>query len=326
MAAFVGCDPNDLAFVPNATTGVNTILRSLELAPGDELLTTDHAYNACRNALVATGARVVVARVGFPVPSEEHVVETILAAATPRTKLALVDHITSPTGLVFPIDRIVRGLAARGIDTLVDGAHGPGMVPLALDALGAAYYTGNCHKWVCAPKGAAILHVRRDRQARVRPLIISHGASSPRTDRSRFRLELDWVGTDDPTAYLCVPEALRFLDGLFEGGWLEVMARNRALALAARDLLADALGVAPPCPDSMIGSLASLPLPDGDSSEPPRSPLYDDPLQRELYDVHKIEVPIAPWPAPPKRLIRISAQLYNSLAQYERLAALLRKV
>jgi isopenicillin-N epimerase len=326
VAAFVRCDPDDLAFVPNATTGVNTVLRSLRFAPDDELLTTDHAYNACANALRATGGRVTVAKIGFPVPSEDHVVEAILAAVTPKTRLALVDHITSPTGLVFPIERIVRGLAERGVDTLVDGAHGPGMVPLALDALGAAYYTGNCHKWVCAPKGAGILHVRRDRQAAIRPVVTSHGANSARTDRSRFRLELDWTGTDDPTAYLCVPEALRFMDGLFENGWLEVMSRNRALALAGRDILAAALGVKAPCPDSMIGSLASLPLPDGSTSEPPRSPLYDDPLQRSLYELERIEVPIAPWPAPPRRLIRISAQLYNSLDQYERLASRLRQV
>lgn len=329
LARFVGADPDDLAFVPNATAGVNAVLRSLRLAPGDELLATDHGYNACRNTLeyvaAGAGARVVVAPVPLPIDAPERVVEAVLAHVTRRTRLALLDHITSPTGIVFPIARLVATLAERGIDTLVDGAHGPGMVPLDLRALGAAYYTGNCHKWTCAPKGAGFLWVRRDLQAGVRPTSISHGANSPRTDRSRFRLEFDWVGTDDPTPYLAVPAALRFLAGLLPGGWPELMAQNREKALAARRTLCEALGARPLAPDEMIGALAAVSLRDGDAGVP-ASPLYNDPLQDALLVRFGIEVPIVPWPLPPKRLVRVSAQLYNTPDDYRRLAEALREL
>jgi isopenicillin-N epimerase len=327
LADFVGARPDDLVFVPNATTGVNTVLAGLPLAPGDELLVTDHGYNACRNALervaARRGARVVVVRVPFPLHDAGQVLAPLLAAAGPRTKLLLVDHVTSQTGLVLPVERIVPELQARGIDVLVDGAHAPGMLPLHLDELGAAYYTGNCHKWLCAPKGAALLHVRADRQAGVLPLVTSHGANSPRTDRSRFQLEFGWTGTDDPTACLSVPDALAFLGGLLPGGWPALMAANRALARRARDLLCDALAVPAPAPDAMLGSLASVPLPDGPRDAPP-GPFGLDPLQEALFREQRIEVPVFAWSAPPRRLLRVAAQAYNSPAQYERLASVLR--
>jgi isopenicillin-N epimerase len=214
----------------------------------------------------------------------------------------------------------VGELAGRDIDTLVDGAHAAGMVPLNLGNLGAAYYTGNCHKWLCAPKGAGFLHVRRERQHLIRPLSISHGANSPRSDRSRFQIEFGWTGTSDPSASLSISESLRFIGSLLPGGWPEVMKRNRELALVARGLLCKTLHIRPPCPESMIGSLASVPLPDASATETPSSPLYGDPLQDKLRVDYGIEVPVIPWPAPPKRLLRISAQLYNSLPQYALLA------
>jgi len=325
LAAFLDADAQDLAFAPNATTGVNAVLRSLPLESGDELLTTNHAYNACRNSLgfVAdrAGARVTVADVPFPIDSAERVIEVVLARVTSRTRLALLDHVTSPTGLVFPIQRLVSILSERGIDTLIDGAHAPGMVPLHLRDVGATYYAGNCHKWLCTPKGAGFLYVRRDRQPSIRPVIISHGANSPRSDRSRFLQEFDWTGTDDPSAYLCIPEAIGFMGALLPGGWSELMQRNHALALEARRTICAALGVPPPCPDAMTGSLAAIPIADG---SPDAAPFHADPLQDTLLARFGIEVPVSPWPAPPKRLVRISAQIYNTPSQYERLAAALK--
>jgi isopenicillin-N epimerase len=328
LAKFLGADPEGLVFVPNATAGVNTVLRSLRFKRGDELLVTDHEYNACRNALnfVAewSDARVVLAKVPFPLRSEKEVVDAVLSRVTAKTRLALLDHVTSQTGLVLPIRTLVRKLADHGVETLVDGSHAPGMVPLNLRKLGATYYTGNCHKWLCAPKGAGFLHVQRDRRQSMRPLSISHGANSPRVDRSRYLIEFSWTGTTDPSACLSVPEALRFVGSVLPDGWAAVMKRNRALALAARTMLCEALQIDPPCPDDMIGSLAAVPLSDGVDAKPPKSPLYLDPLQERLHARHRIEVPIIPWPAPPKRLLRISAQLYNSRPQYERLAVALR--
>ena len=327
LADFLGADADDLAFVTNATSGVNAVLRSLPFAAGDELLITDHAYNACRNALdfVArrAGARVVVAAVPFPIGTADAVVEALLARVTARTRLALVDHVSSPTGLVMPIARLVAELGARGVEVLVDGAHAPGMVPLDLATLGATYYAGNCHKWLCAPKGSAFLWVRRDRQPDVRPLTISHGANSPKAGRSRFRVEFDWTGTSDPTAWMTVPTAIACIGAMLAGGWPAVMARNRALALEARRLVGDALGTPPPCPDDMIGSLASVVLPDGPPADIGwRRP---DPLQRRLFDGWGIEVPVMSWPAPPRRLLRVSAQLYNDRADFTRLADALPK-
>ena len=322
LGQFVGAKGDDLAFVSNATTGVSTVLRSLDFSPGDELLTTDHVYGACKNALeftaARTGARVVLAPVPFPIRSPDEVVDALLERVTPRTRLALLDHVTSPTALVFPVQRLVFELAARGVDALVDGAHSPGMVPLDLDALGAAYYTANCHKWLCAPKGAAFLHVRRDRQARVRPLVISHGAASTRADRSRFRLEFDWTGTVDPTAFLAVPDAIRFLEGLVPGGVTALMAKNHALALVARDTLCRHFAIAHPAPDAMLGSMATIPLPDEEVAGA-KPPLFLDPAHDLLYRKYGIEVPIFPFPALPKRCLRITAQIYNTEEQYQRL-------
>lgn len=330
VAAFVGARPEDLVFVRNATAGVNAVLGSLRLEPGDELLTTDHVYNACHNALrhvcERSGARVVIAPVPFPISGPDEALAAVLAGVGPRTRLALIDHVTSPTGIVLPVAEIVAALAQRGVDTLIDGAHGPGMLALDLDALGAAYYTGNFHKWVCAPKGAAMLHVRQDRHDRhnvLHPTVISHGYNSPRARPSLWE-EFDWTGTDDPTPWLCVPVALRWLGQLLPGGWPELRARNRALLREGRDIVAQALGIEAPVPDEMLGNLAALPLPDGDGA--PRSGLSFDPLQVALFERHRIEVPVPPWPAPPRRLIRISAQVYNQRSDYEALARALRSL
>jgi len=332
LGRFLGADPADLALVTNATAGVNTVVRSLSFRPGDELLATGHEYNASLNALrfaaERDGARMVLVDPGYPAASPDDVADRVLAAVTPHTRLALLSHVTSPTAIVLPVERLVPDLRERGVETLVDGAHAPGMLPLDLDALGAAYYTGNCHKWVCAPKGAAFLHVRRDRRDAIRPLAISHGANDPDPDRPRFRKEFDWTGTDDPTPWLAIPAALELLGGLLPGGWPAVMAANRELALRGRDeLLAALAGIEPGpavagAPDAMTGSMATVTLPGrGVAPIVSRSPLDVDPIGAALWERWRIEVPVLAIPVgaagtPRGRLVRISAQLYDRPDEY----------
>lgn len=317
LARFVGADPAGLVFVANATTGINAVLRSLRLAPGDELVVTDHEYNACRNALdfVAerSGARVVVAEVPFPLEGPEQVRRTVMERVGGRTRLVLLDHVTSPTALVLPVEAMVAELEPAGVPVLVDGAHGPGMLPLDVEALGASYYAGNCHKWMCSARGAGFLWAREDRRHDLAPVVISHGWNDPREDRPRLHKLFDWTGSADPTAWLTVPVAIETVGSLVEGGWDEVMRRNRSLAVEARSVLCEALGVGEPAPEDMLGSMAAVPLPgeaDGVG--------IIDPLTGVLAERYRFDVPVFLWGG--RRVLRVSAQLHNRLEQYERLA------
>ncbi|HEY3255658.1 MAG TPA: aminotransferase class V-fold PLP-dependent enzyme [Polyangiaceae bacterium] len=323
LGPFLGARPENLAFVPNATAGVNTVLCALDLEPGSEIVINDHTYPACRNAVQYWAARrshqVRVAKLPFPLASGEELSQAILAQVNARTRLVLLDHVTSPSGLIMPIEHLVRALHERGIDCLVDGAHGPGMLPLSLERLGAAYYTGNLHKWGCAPKGAAFLWVRADRQASIHPLVISHGWAAPRSDRPRFLLEFDWPGTLDASAILSIPAALSFLGGLFEGGFPALYAHNHVLALTGRDTLCTALGTSPPCPDALLGSLAVALFPEVTPKIPSPEALYNALVARG------IEVPIVPLPGYPSGFVRIAAQVYNSASEFVALAEALRE-
>jgi isopenicillin-N epimerase len=325
---FLGADPEDVVFVKNATAGVNTVLASAALAEGDEVLITDHGYNACNNAAeewaARAGARVVRAKVPFPVTGEDAVIGAVLGALTPRTRMAVLDHATSPTGVVFPIAEIAKELRSRGVVSVIDGAHGPGMLPLDLRTLGVDYYTGNFHKWCCAPKAVAFLYTSKERQAATRPLVVSHGAKNPRTDRSRYLLEFDWVGTDDFAPALSLPFTLAFIGDLMPGGWDAVRAHNRELALTARSILLEAVGGAPACPDSMIGGLAAVILPDAKPATRKPGWPFAEPLYSLLREKHGIEANVLHFPAPPQQLIRVSAHVYNDVSDYHALAAALR--
>lgn len=322
LAAFLGSDPAAIAWVNNSTTGVNTVLRHVErrLGPGDEVLVTDHEYNACRNAVEAmagrVGATVRTVTVPFPAISETQVTEAILSGVTDRTRLVMLDHVTSQTAMVLPVDALVAEIEGAGIATLVDGAHAPGMLPLDLESLGASFYVGNCHKWLCAPQGAAFLSVAPRFRDEIEPVVISHGWNDAGPERSRFRKLFDWVGTDDPSAVLSVPEAIEAIGAAQPQGWAGVMDRNRALALEGRRLVLDRVGGDAAVPEAMIGSMAAIAL--RPSATP--SPGFIDPLTEAIRRSHQIEVPVFSFPASPDRAVRLSAHLYNTIDDYAVLA------
>ena len=323
LASFLSCDADDLALVENATSGVNTVLRSLQFAPGDEILVPDHAYQACRNTIdfVAQrwGAKVVTVNIPFPINDPQQAVDAIMGGVTDQTRLAMIDTVTSPTGLLMPFEQLVSMLEGGGVEVMLDAAHGIGMVPLNLDELGASYTTSNCHKWLCAPKGSAFLHVRKDKQAAIHPLTISHGMTFPLGDTTRFRHEFDWTGTRDMSAHCALPAAIDHLADAVEGGWPAIMEHNHELALQGRDILCEALGLEKPCPDEMVACIATLILPSENKSG--GIPLHEpDPLHVILSEKYGIQIPVWSWPSPQGRFIRISAQLYNSEEEYHYLA------
>ena len=322
LAGFLGSDPDALAWVDNTTTGINTVLRRVEreLGPGDEVLITSHEYNACRNATEAmvnrVGATIRVAELPFPVRDPSTIVEVVLSQMTGNTRLVVVDHVTSQSAIVVPVEELVEQIEASGIPTLVDGAHAPGMLDLDLDALGASFYVGNCHKWLCAPHGAAFLRVAEQYRDTIEPLVISHGWNDTRTDRSRFRKLFDWVGTDDPSAVLSVPAAIDAVGSAMSDGWPGVMRRNRHLALEGRRIVLDRIGGDPAAPDEMIGTMAAIELPSADQE----TAGIIDPLTGAIRESHRIEVPVFTFPESPQRVVRLSAHLYNTVDDYEALA------
>ena len=314
LAKFLHAAPARLVFVPGSTTGVALALHAFPLAAGDEGVVTDHGYRACRNQLerlaAARGLRITTAQLPLPFDPDA-AIDAITRAVTPATRLALLDHITSPTALRLPIEQLVPILAARGIPTIVDGAHAPGQIELDVGAIDAAYYVGNCHKWLCAPKASGFVAVAEG--VPLVPLVTSHGATAAYGPANRLHAELDWSGTYDPAAQLAVPAAIDVVarEG---GGWPAVRARNHALALALRDQLIDRLGGRRLAPDDWIGAMAALPI-----TLPAGTPPHD--LERQLL-LAGWEVPIVDFPAGP--LLRVSAHLYNHVGEAALLAEELR--
>lgn len=311
VGAFLGISAESFGFVTNASEGTHAVLRSLRFAPGDEVLTTDHVYGAVRQSLRHLADRLgIVPReipLELPVAGPEAVVRAFEAAITPRTRLLLVDHVTSPTALRFPVEELVALGAARGVDVLVDGAHAPGMLELDVAAVGAAWYTGNLHKWVGAPVGAAFLHGRDDRRDGIHPTTVSHFHGEG------FAAEFAWQGTRDVTPWLAAADAIRETAALLPGGWPALRERNRQAARWAGAHLGERWGVEPIAPDAMLGSMAAVPAPPGF-----RARFDDEHGARAALRGLGVEVPVIPWRD--GFLIRVSAQVYVGADDYARLA------
>ncbi len=305
-AALVGARPEDLVFVRNATTAINSVVVSEELGSGVDVVTTNHRYDAVRDTLVRaaerTGARIITADVPYPLDDAAQITAAVVGAFTERTRLVCIDQITSPTAIVFPVADIAREAHARGIRVAVDAAHVPGQIPVDVPALGVDYWTGNLHKWCFAAKGTAILWVAPEHQERTRPSVTSLA-----TLRS-FKEGFHWIGTDDPTGWLSAPVAIR----LTREGLAERIARNHALVARGRKLIADRVGTALPHPDDpkLYASIATIEL--------PGRPGTHDRIRRRLANEHRIDAMPLTWGD--RLWIRISGQVYNEPSDYEALA------
>jgi isopenicillin-N epimerase len=308
VAAAMGARGEDLVFVDNATTGVNAVLRSFALEPGDEILVTDHNYGATAKVaqFVARerGAYVRTAAVPYPRFDPEELIASVEAAITPRTRIAVLDHITSETALVFPLAQLAAACHRRGVAVLVDAAHAPGVLPLNLPSLGADWYTANLHKWACAPRSAGILWAAPARQRDVHPPVISWGLDQG------FTAEFDWVGTRDMSAWLAAPAGFDFLQQL---GIDRVWKHNHELAWTGAQYLADRWGTSVGYRESDIGFMATVPLPPAAGSKVADAARLRDALLMK----DRIEVQL--HAAHGRLWTRISAQVYNDMDDIERL-------
>ena len=315
LAAYVNCDADDLVYVPNATTGLNIVARSLKLNPGDEIVTTDHEYGALNRTweFLCQKNGAVYKRVPIPVPvtTREDFVERVWSAVTPRTRVLFLSHITSPTALLFPLQDLVRRARKREMISIIDGAHTVGQIPLDLRALDADVYSSNCHKWLCAPKGSAFLYVRREMQNQIEPLVVSWGWRPEKFTGTPFVMEQEWQGTRDIAAYLATPRAIQFLQ---ENDWVNVRAECHALAMYAQEKICAQFGLEPLSLPEWFAQMVTIPLP----------PCSRENVKTRLYDEFRIEVPVIEWNE--RQFVRVSLQAYNTRADVDALANALAKI
>ncbi len=322
IARLVRAPFDGVSLVPNATFAVATCLHSIDWQPGDEVVMTDQEYTATRNELdrLVKDRGIVVRTANVPVPllSAKQVVDNFAALLTPRTRLVLVSHIISTTSIIMPVEALVAMAHERGIETLVDGAHTPGQIPLDIQSLNPTYYAASCHKWLCTPKGSGFFYAAAHRRAHIQPRALSCRVHNKRADRAAFLCDFDYVGTGDYTANLVVPDAVQHLAAQLPGGFDAVMDRNRDLVSRGAALIARRCGLRLAAPDDMAGTMRTLLLPSDPLPQRPKT--YEDPLWDRLTLHHRIQVPV--WTLQPanQRLMRVSAHLFNTLGDYEKLA------
>lgn len=315
LGGYINAEANQIALVENATTGVNAVLSSLEFQSGDEILITDQTYGAVRNTVAHVcrrgGARLVTVSLPFPNPDEAGVLRSFANGLSERTKLVILDHVTSPTALVLPVEKMAALARQTGALILIDGAHAPGMIQLDLETIDCDYYTGNCHKWLCTPKGCGFLWAREDRLDGLHPTVISHGHGNG------FLAEFDWIGTRDGSAQFVLPDALAFRDRF---GDTAVREYNHALVLTAADRLAASWMTRVGASDAFIGSMAMVELPVAG----PVSPHRAHALRAELLKESRVQVPVNALRG--RFWVRLSAQIYNDFDDYDQLDQAVRKL
>lgn len=327
LADFVNCDYEDIVFVNNATTGVNTILKSYDFNAGDEILITNQIYPACKNAVNFVAKKyslnVNEVKISLPVKDNSQIISLITNSITPKTRLALIDHITSIPGIIFPVKELTEILHSKNIDVLIDGAHAPGMVDLNIKDINPEFYTGNCHKWLCTPKGSAFLYVKKEKQDMIHPLVTSRSTNNDSVNK--FQLEFSWQGTDDVTPFLCIPTAIKFLDSLHKDGIKGLIKRNHNLAFEAGKMICNEFDLELPYPENMTGTLYGIPF-FKDKQVNYFITNNRSKLQDILYYEYNIEVIVTYWDKPPDRILRIAAQAYNSIEQYKYLIKSIKKI
>lgn len=326
LARLVNCDAGDLALMPNGTFAMSSVLLSLHLEPGDEIVVTDHEYQATVNELgrvcARSGARIVRAALPFPDITPRQASDAVIGAITARTRLVICSHITSATSLVLPIADIVARARALGVDVLIDGAHGPGQAPIDLHALRPAYYAASCHKWLGASKGTGFLYADPERQKRLKPAVLSCRTHAIRPERKAFLCDFDYVGTEDSTGNLVLPVAIEHLSNQHPGGLAGLQQRNHDIVRAGAQRIVDAVGVGTLAPESMTASMVTIPLP-VPASGVARGLMYDDALWDRLRNEHRIQAPTWALAGVHPRLMRVSCQWFNTPGDFDRLADVL---
>ncbi len=327
LCNFINSPYESTVFIKNATTAANAVLKSVNFANNDEVVTTNLIYASCRKALdhITSQKGVKVHKVEIPFPANDNttIFNKVMEKVNERTKLIFIDHITSETATIMPVEMIIEAASKRGIEVFVDGAHAPGMIPLDISKLKPDYYTGNCHKWLYTPKGSAFLYVNPQKFDQMVPTVISNHYNDGKTPAQRFRNSFDWSATMDYSGYACVGKTIEYLEKEVEGGWKEIRKRNHALALKGRDILTDMLNLSPTVPDQMTGSIVTMKL-GSKSLKDPKTGL--DIVQIELLDKYKIEALITTLYPTDERIIRISAALYNNEEGYVKLGKALKEI
>jgi isopenicillin-N epimerase len=327
LCRFINAPKKSTIFIKNATTAANAVFKSIDFKAGDEIVTTNLIYSSCRKVIDHTalekGLKVHKVEIPFPAKNSLEIFEKIMGQVNSRTKLIFIDHITSETATILPVEMIIKEASKKEIDVFVDGAHAPGMIPLDILKLSPAYYTGNCHKWLYTPKGSAFLYVDQKKLDSMVPTVISNNYKDGVTSEERFRNAFDWSATMDYSGYACVGKTIEYLEKNVEGGWGEIMKRDRDLAIKGRGIIAEKLNLDSFIPDEMTGSMVTMKL----NSTAVKDPVTGlDIIQMKLLDEYKIEALITTLYPTKERILRISAALYNNENDYELLAEALEKI